>query len=115
VLRYHDGLFYMITTDVYGIGNFFVKATDPAGPWSDPTLIPHGGIDPSLFFDDDGKVYVSVQSGFAETSHLIQYEINPKTGEALTEPVVVFEGDEGPWVEGPHLYEINGVYYMMTA
>ncbi|MEK4249011.1 glycoside hydrolase family 43 protein [Paenibacillus sp. FSL W7-1287] len=115
VLRYHDGLFYMITTDVYGIGNFFVTATDPAGPWSDPILIPHGGIDPSLFFDDDGKVYVSVQSGFAETSHVIQYEINPKTGEALTEPVVVFEGDEGPWVEGPHLYKINGVYYMMTA
>jgi len=115
VLRYYDGLFYMITTDVYGIGNFFVTASDPAGPWSDPILIPYGGIDPSLFFDDDGKVYVSVQSGFAETSHVIQYEINPKTGEALTEPVVVFEGDEGPWVEGPHLYKINGVYYMMTA
>ncbi|MFC6333445.1 glycoside hydrolase family 43 protein [Paenibacillus septentrionalis] len=115
VLRYHDGLFYMITTDVYGIGNFFVTAANPAGPWSDPIRIPHGGIDPSLFFDDDGKVYVSVQSGFAETSHVIQYEINPKTGEALTEPVVVFEGDEGPWVEGPHLYKINGMYYMMTA
>lgn len=115
VLRYNDGVFYMITTDVYGISNFYVTATDPAGPWSDPIKIPYGNIDPSLFFDDDGKVYVSVQSGFGETSHIIQYEINAATGEAVTEPVVVFEGDEGPWVEGPHLYKINGVYYMMTA
>lgn len=115
VLRHHDGVFYMITTDVYGISNFYVTATDPAGPWSDPIKIPYGNIDPSLFFDDDGKVYVSAQAGFGDTSHIIQYEINPETGEALTEPVVVFEGDEGPWVEGPHLYKINGVYYMMTA
>ncbi|MCR8657612.1 glycoside hydrolase family 43 protein [Paenibacillus endoradicis] len=115
VLRYDNDLFYMITTDVYGIGNFYVTASDPAGPWSDPIKIPYGNIDPSLFFDDDGKVYVSVQSGFGETSHIIQYEIDRATGEALTEPVVVFEGDEGPWVEGPHLYKINDVYYMMTA
>lgn len=115
VLRYYDGVFYMITTDVYGIGNFYVTATDPAGPWSDPIKVQYGGIDPSLFFDDDGKVYVTVQSGFGDTSHIIQYEINPQTGEASTEPVVVFEGDEGPWVEGPHLYKINGMYYMMTA
>ncbi|MCM3628899.1 glycoside hydrolase family 43 protein [Paenibacillus glycanilyticus] len=114
-LRYHDGMFYMITTDVYGIGNFYVTAEDPAGPWSDPIRIPHGNIDPSLFFDDDGKVYVSAQAGFGETSHIIQYEIDIRTGSALSEPVVVWEGDEGPWVEGPHLYKINGFYYMMTA
>ena len=115
VLRYHDGVFYMITTDVYGISNFYVTATNPSGPWSEPIKIPYGNIDPSLFFDDDGKVYVSIQSGFGDTSHIIQYEIDIKTGAALTEPVVVFEGDGGPWVEGPHLYKINGVYYMMTA
>lgn len=115
VIRYHEGVFYMITTDVYGINNFYVTATDPSGPWSKPITIPYGGIDPSLFFDDDGKVYVSVQTGFGDNSHIIQYEIDIKTGEALTEPVAVFTGDGGPWIEGPHLYKINGVYYMMTA
>lgn len=115
VLRYHDGVFYMITTDVYGISNFYVTATNPAGPWSDPILIPYGNIDPSLFFDEDDKVYVSAQAGFGETSHIIQYEIDILTGKALTEPVVVWEGDEGPWVEGPHLYKIHDTYYMMTA
>lgn len=115
VLRHHAGVFYMITTDVQGIGNFYVTTNDPTGPWSDPIKIPYGNIDPSLFFDDDGKVYVSAQSGFGETSHVIQYEIDIATGKALTEPVVVWKGDEGPWVEGPHLYKINGLYYMLTA
>lgn len=114
-LRWHNGLFYMITTDVYGIGNFFVTAADPAGPWSNPVRIAYGNIDPSLMFDDDGKVYVTVQEGFGDLSHIIQYEIDPATGQALTEPAVIFHGDGGPWVEGAHLYKINGRYYLMAA
>lgn len=115
VIRYHDGTFYMITTDVRGIGNFYVTATNPAGPWSDPIRIPYGGIDPSLFFDDDGKVYVTAQQGADYDSHAIQYEIDITSGEALSEPQVVWHGDGGPWTEGPHLYKINGMYYMMSA
>lgn len=42
-IRYHEGTFYMITTDVRGRGNFYVTATDPAGPWSDPISVPFGG------------------------------------------------------------------------
>src|SRR5688572_17439346 len=56
-LRYHDGTFYMVTTNVSGVGNFYVTATDPAGPWSERRPLDNEGIDPSLFFDDDGKVY----------------------------------------------------------
>lgn len=50
----------MITTCVDGIGNFLVKTDDPMkGEWSDPILLPQvGGIDPSLFFDDNGKGYI---------------------------------------------------------
>lgn len=114
-LRYHEGTFYMITTDVRGIGNFYVTASNPAGPWSDPIMVPYGGIDPSLFFDDDGKVYVTAQQGADYDSHAIQYEIDIATGKALSEPVVIWRGDGGPWTEGPHLYKIKGMYYMMTA
>jgi alpha-N-arabinofuranosidase len=114
-IRYHDGTFYMITTEIHGKGNFYVTATDPAGPWSDPILIPYGGIDPSLMFDEDGKVYVTTQQGADYDSHAIQYEIDIATGTALSEPVVIWTGDGGPWTEGPHLYRINGMYYIMTA
>ena len=47
--------FYMITTNV-GAGNFFVKSKDPEKGWSDPIYLPKvNGIDPSFFFDKDGK------------------------------------------------------------
>ncbi|AIQ54810.1 glycoside hydrolase family 43 protein [Paenibacillus sp. FSL R7-0331] len=114
-IRYHDGLFYMITTDVRGRGNFYVTAADPAGHWSDPISIPYGGIDPSLMFDENGRVYVTAQQGAGYDSHIIQYEIDIATGAALTEPVVIWTGDGGPWLEGPHLYKINGMYYIMAA
>ena len=59
VIREHAGTYYMITTLVDRGGNFFVTAKNPAGPWSDPIWLPEiDGIDPSLFFDDDGKAYV---------------------------------------------------------
>ncbi len=40
----------MITTNVSGMGNFYVTADNPAGPWSDPVVLPEiQGIDPSFF------------------------------------------------------------------
>ncbi|WP_110931649.1 glycoside hydrolase family 43 protein [Paenibacillus bouchesdurhonensis] len=114
-LRYHKGVFYIITTDVMGIGNFYMTASNPAGSWSDPIRIPYGNIDPSLMFDEDGKVYVTAQMGADEDSHIIQYEIDIATGAALSDPVVVARGDGGVWTEGPHLYKIKGRYYLTCA
>ena len=48
-LRYHKGIFYMITTNVSTRGNFYMTATDPSGPWSDPTWINVSGIDRTYF------------------------------------------------------------------
>src|SRR5207244_807357 len=50
-IRYHNGLFYMITTNVPDRGNFYVFTDDPAGEWSEPIHLQQGGIDPSLCFD----------------------------------------------------------------
>ena len=53
-IRYNNGTYYVITTNVPKGGNFIVTATNPKGPWSDPYYIKGAqGIDPSLFFDDD--------------------------------------------------------------
>jgi len=53
----HGGVFYMITTNVRGIGNFLRdRRPNPAGPWSgDDRRWKFDGIDPSFFFDDDGR------------------------------------------------------------
>jgi xylan 1,4-beta-xylosidase len=45
-IRYHDGTFYVVCTLVGGIGNFYVTAQDPQGPWSEPVrLRGDGGLD----------------------------------------------------------------------
>src|SRR5690606_8901802 len=60
-IRYHQGIFYMITTFVDNDKkqhNFYVTTKNPAGDWSDPVFLDDApGIDPSLLFDNDGKVY----------------------------------------------------------
>ena len=54
-IRHHNGKFYMITTNVSTVGNFIVTTEDIRGEWSDPIPVNVGGIDPSLFWDEDGK------------------------------------------------------------
>ncbi len=107
-IRYHDGLFYMITTNITGGGNFYVTATDPAGPWSDPVWVDIPGIDPDLFWDDDGRSYVI-------SSPMILWEIDLATGELLTEGRKVWNGTGGRYAEGPHIYKKDGYYYLMAA
>ncbi|MCP9625348.1 family 43 glycosylhydrolase, partial [Nocardia otitidiscaviarum] len=62
-------------------GNFLLTARNPAGPWSDPVWLPdlEGGIDPSMFFDDDGRAWV-VNNG-------------PTRGQPL------YEGHRAIWVQ----------------
>ena len=107
-IRYHEGTFYMITTNVGVGGNFYVTATNPAGPWSDPIWIQAAGIDPDLFFDEDGKVYV-ISSPFE------LYEIDIKTGKALSDVRKVWNGTGGRYAEGPHIYKKDGFYFLMAA
>ncbi len=61
-IRYHEDTFYVINTLIDGKehqGNFIVTAEDPSGPWSMPHWLGEEapGIDPSLLFDDDGRVW----------------------------------------------------------
>ena len=114
-IRYHDGTFYMITTCVDCGGNFYVTTKDPAGPWSEPIWIKDGGgIDPSLFFDDDGTVYYHRQQG-GRNGCTAQSTINLKTGKLEGELKEIWRGTGGIWPEGPHLYKINGKYYLMIS
>jgi len=113
-IRFRNGVYYVITTDVGGIGNFYVTATNPAGPWSDPIRLPYGNIDPSLFFDEDGKAYVTVQQGSGRDSHIVIFELDVATGKPLAAPQTIWQGED-VWTEGSHLYKIFGRYYILSA
>jgi xylan 1,4-beta-xylosidase len=113
-LRYHGGVFYATTTDVRGGGNFFVTTTNPAGPWSSPVVVDHGMFDPSLFFDDDGKVYYT-RRGPRNGENILQAEIDPSTGKLMTPLRTISTGMISQDAEGPHLYKIGGWYYLSLA
>jgi xylan 1,4-beta-xylosidase len=111
-IRYHDGTFYMVTTNVSNGGHFFVTTKDPAGEWSEPVWVKDtDGIDPSFLFDDDGLVYFTTSGA----TGLRQSIIDLKTGKLLTPHRDIWTGETGQYPEGPHLYKINGYYYLMAA
>ncbi len=112
-IRYHEGTFYCVVTNVGGNpgGNFYVTTKDIYGEWSEPVHLDFGGIDPSLFFDEDGKCYYS---GTDEGVFIC--EIDPVTGKRLGEKhYECWNGTGGNNPEGPHLYKIGGMYYLMIA
>lgn len=109
-IRYNDGTFYMITTNVTGKGNFLVHTTDPRGQWSEPVWLEQGGIDPSLYFED-GKCYLV--SNPDNCIHLC--EIDPMTGKQLTPSRRIWTGTGGRYPEGPHIYKKDGWYYLLIS
>lgn len=125
-IRYSDGTFYVINTLVDGTtksGNFVVTATDPAGPWSEPHWLESApGIDPSLLFDDDGRVWycgnrMAVDSQFEGHTEIYVQELKVAQMELVGEPKVVWDGavKGAVWSEAPHIYKVNGLYYLLTA
>lgn len=123
-IRYHEGVYYVICTNVSHGGNFIVTATKPEGPWSEPVYIKGAeGIDPSLFFDEDGRCYYI---GTHPNPSGVKYngdwfiwiqELDLETFQLIGEPKDVWNGAMKNiiWPEGPHIYKRNGYYYIMNA
>lgn len=115
-IRHHNGVFYVLCTHEGQGGNFIVTAMSPEGPWSDPVFFEPRGIDPSLFFDDDGQVYYS-SNGHDEQERfgitVAPFDLANKRFAAP--PRVVWFGAGGRCVEAPHLYKHGGFYYLVTA
>jgi len=126
-IRFHDGVFYVLNTLVDAGGNFLVTARNPAGPWSAPQWLEQvDGIDPSLFFDDDGKAYI-LNNGVPAYAPLYDghraiwmQEFDIATRKLVGPRRVLVDGGTDlakrpVWIEGPHLYRVDGWYYLMCA
>ena len=122
----HNQTYYMITTNV-SAGNFFVKTKDPFGSWSEAIPLPEvGGIDPSFFFDDDGRAYIVNNDGMDgkelyeghRSIRIHEFDVEKDQTTGNTKMIVnggVNLAEKPIWIEGPHLYKINGKYYLMAA
>jgi alpha-N-arabinofuranosidase len=128
-IRYNNGIFYILCTLIDTGGNFIITAEKPQGPWSDPIWLKGAdGIDPSIFFDEDGKAwYCGTHPAPEGEAYNGNYEIyvqeinlsllaagkNPLTGKSTG----IWRGAlrDAMWPEGPHIYKINGWYYLLYA
>ncbi|WP_291293389.1 glycoside hydrolase family 43 protein [Enterococcus sp.] len=127
-LSYADGKFWLVYTDVKVVDgafkdmtNYLTTATDIKGPWSDPIKLNGVGFDASLFHDEDNRKYLVQQTWDHREYH------HPFDGITLTEfdtqtmklkpdtARTIYRGTAVKLVEGPHLYKINGYYYLFAA
>lgn len=118
--------FYMITTNV-GRGNFFVKTKDPNKGWSEPIYLPKiNGIDPSFYFDNNGKGYivhnapVVGKEDYNGQRAIRLFEFDVKGDSIKGDFKEIVRGgthvDKQPiWIEGPHLFKKGNYYYLMCA
>ncbi len=131
-IRYnaHDNMFYVITTLVRNDSYkdnicFFVKAENPQGPWSEPVIVSQAeGIDPSLFFDDDGCAYIigNMRPEPENQSNKHRYiwmdTIDTVTGKLGGRKTVVLKDGavyNAVCPEGPRLMKKDGWYYILLA
>lgn len=126
-IRFHDGFFYVVSTSVDAGGNFLSVARDPAGPWSDPIWLPQmDGIDPTLFFDTDGKAYL-LNNGppvgppqYAGHRAIWIQELDLAARKLVGPRKVLINGGvdfakKPVWIEGPRMYRHDGWYILMCA
>jgi alpha-N-arabinofuranosidase len=125
-ITYHDGLFYVICTMIEGPGNFLVTAEDPAGPWSDPVLLNFNGIDPSLFFDTDGRAWLINNGGpegppqYSGHRAIWVQEFDAAEKRLIGPRKMLVNGgvditEKPVWIEGPHIYKRGDWYYLCCA
>ncbi len=127
-LSWADGQFWLVYTDVKvtegafkDMTNYLTTAKDIRGPWSDPIKLNGVGFDASLFHDDDGRKYIVQQTWDHREYHhpfdgITLTELDTKTLKLMPETArTIYRGTAVALVEGPHLYKLNGYYYLFAA
>ncbi len=117
-LRYHDSTYY-VSTFAGTTGKTYVYSTGDIekGPWKKMAFKPMMH-DHSLFFDDDGKVYMVYGGGRIMLTELATDLSGVKAG---AEPQVLIENASAPAgsnvglpAEGSQLFKVNGKYYLFN-
>ncbi len=113
-IRHHDGTFYVTCTNYGGEGSqgaFYVTATDPKGPWSDPVWVGNWNVDPSIMFANDSMYWISPDN----QGSFMAGTFDHAAGKFIKPLQLIAAGLGGSAPEAPHMYKINGYYYLMSA
>lgn len=111
--NYHEGTYYINFTANDTHKTYLLTATDPAGPWSKRTI--EGFYhDSSLFFDEDGRVYIVYGQKEVYLTELDHGLHGPLAG-GLHRRVLCDVDEVNLGYEGSHLYKKDGRYYLFTC
>lgn len=125
-LSYDNGVFYLVYSNVRYMNNEFrdchnylVTTEDIYGDWSEPIYLKSGHADFSLFHDTDGRKWLvfpwdDADEGVQGRCIAVQ-EYSPEEKKTVGKVRGIFKGTKLGTSEGPHLYHINGYYYLFTA
>ena len=109
-LRYHDGRFYVwFSPNDEPHRGYIYTAEDPAGEWTLLSRPPHHH-DASLFFDDDGKVYLFYGTGQLRQLKSDLSDVEPG---GIDQKIFERDADEQGLLEGSQAFKHNGRYYVM--
>lgn len=108
-LRYHKGVFYVcfVCNDTHK--TYLYESESVEGPWK-KRRIEGFYHDCSLFFNDDGRVYIIYGNKTIRLTELNESLTGPKKG-GLDRILVEDKDHPGLGYEGSHFYKINGRYY----
>ena len=109
-LRYHDGKFYVLfSPNDQPFRSFIYTTEDPMKGWTLHSRMKHFH-DSSLFFDDDGRVYVF--SGTGELTELNSDLSGVKEG-GVSMKLNVRDAEETGLLEGSRVLKHDGKYYLL--
>ena len=117
-LRFHDSTWY-VSTFSHTTGRTYISSTGDIekGPWKTVSFSPcfH---DNTLFFDDDGRIYIVYGTGKLKLIELNENASGVKPGAVER---VIIENASAPAgdnimlpAEGSQLFKINGTYYLFN-
>ena len=136
-LRFVNGLFHLVYTDVKRYGrtsgaggsagaslrdmhNYLVTSPSIDGEWSDPVFLNSSGFDPSLFQDDDGRLYIlnmlwDHRPGHNRFAGIVIQEYDPAARRLIGARQLIFKGTALGLTEAPHIHKRDGFYFLLTA
>jgi beta-xylosidase len=117
-LRYHKGIYYVTTfAQTTGKTHIYTTKNLEKGPWKSLSFKP-SYHDHTLFFDDDGRVYMIYGAGNIKLVELKEDLSGVKPG---TAEQTIIENASAPAgtninlrAEGSQLFKVNGKYYLFN-
>ena len=111
-LRYDRGTYHIVFVCNDTHRSYHFTATQPQGPWTRHAM--EGFYyDPSLLFDDDGRVYIAHGNREIRITELLPDLSAPMPG-GLNRVALQDSADIMLGYEGSHFYQIYGQYYLFN-